>query len=130
MTISVNDGKTTPQAHVFSQDREQNGSQSALFVNRVGTAGPMGWETIEESVTLAKNAGGDHVRRSVLKVPKIGIKDGAPYVIGSVRYFLTRASSQGCSSEDDLADADAIAANWLANATVKPLSKKLAPIVG
>lgn len=130
MTISVNDGKATPQAHVFSQDREQNGQQPALFVNRTGTAGPMGWETMEESVALSKTAGGDHVRRTVLKIPKIGIKDGAPYVIGSVRYFLTRASSQGCSGEDDLADADAMAANWLSHAAVKPLSKKLAPIVG
>lgn len=130
MTISINDGKVAPQAHVFSNDREQNGQQSALFVNRVGTAGPMGWETIEESVTLAKNTSGDHVRRTVLKIPVVGTKDGAPYVIGSVRYFLTRASNQAVSGEDILADADAMAANWLANATVKALSKKLAPVVG
>lgn len=130
MSISVNDGKTTPLAHVFSQDREQQGTTPALFVNRASTDGPMSWETVESHTKLAAKTGGEHVSRHVFKVPYIGTKDGAPYVIGNTKVFVTVASDQAVSSEANLADAYAVAANWLSNATVKTAGKKLQPLVG
>lgn len=130
MSISINDGKAAPVAHVFSQDREQQGSSPALFVNRANTDGPMSWETVESLTKLATKNGDEHVTRHVLKIPKIGTKDGAPYVIGHRKVFMTFASDQSVSSEDDLADAYALAANWLANASVKTAGKKLQPFTG
>lgn len=130
MSISINDGKATPLAHVFGQDREQQGATPALFVNRANTNGPMSWETIESHTRLAAKNGDQHVTRHVLRIPKIGMKDGAPYVVGTTKVFLTVASDQAVSSEDDLADAFALMANWLSNATVKMTGKKLQPLVG
>lgn len=130
MSISINDGKATPVAHVFSQDREQQGATPALFVNRASTDGPIGWETIESHTRLATKSSDEHVQRHVFKIPKVGIKDGAPYVIGTTKVFLTVASANAVSGESDLNDAITLAANWLADATVKTAGKKLQPLVG
>lgn len=130
MSISINDGKATPVAHVFSQDREQQGATPALFVNRANTDGPMSWETIESHTRLATKSSDEHVTRHVLKIPKIGTKDGAPYVIGYRKVFVTVASDQSVSSEEDLADAYALASNWMANTAVKTAGKKLQPFTG
>lgn len=130
MSISIFDGKGTPVAHVFSQDREQQGNTPALFVNRAGTDGPMSWETIESHARLATKSSDEHVTRHVIRIPKMGTKDGAPYVIGNRKVFVTVTSDQSVSGEDDLADAYALAANWLSNATVRTAGKKLQPLVG
>lgn len=130
MTISINDGKSTPVAHVFSQDREQQGATPALFVNRAGTDGPMSWETIESHAKLAAKKTDEHVTRHVIRIPKVGTKDGAPYVVGWRKLFITAASEQSVSGEDDLADLYALGANWLAATAVKTAGKKLQPLTG
>lgn len=130
MSISVNDGKATPVAHVFGQDREQNGNTPGLFVNRATTDGPMSWETIESQSKVAQKSSDSHLSRFVLTRPFIGTKDGAPYVIGKHKVFVTITSDQAVSGEDAIADSTALMANWLANATIKTAVKKLQPLVG
>lgn len=130
MSISINDGKVTPAAHSFSQDREQQGNTPALFVNRATTAGPLSWETIESQAKLAQKSGDTHLTRHVLTRPFIGTRDGAPYVIGRHKVFVTITSDQAVSGEDDLNDTQVLTANWLSNTNVKTSGKKLAPFVG
>lgn len=128
MTITVNDGKATPVAHVFSLDRDQQGNSPALFVNRATTDGPISWETIESLARVASKNGDAHLTRHVLNRPFIGTKDGAPYVVGRHKGFVTVTSDPTVSGEDNLADTYAMLANWLANAAVKAAGKKLQPL--
>lgn len=130
MTISINDGKATPVAHVFSQDAQQNGADPAEFVNRSNPNGPSFWERVRGWVTLSAKASAPHVIKVKLTRPIPGTKDGNPAVLGKHEAILTLLIDPSVSAESDVLDTVAMIGNVPANATFKGQMKQFAPLVG
>lgn len=63
MALSINDGKATPVAHVFTQDAQQNGADPAEYVNRSNVNGPSFWERIKVWATIAIRGKGKKSRQ-------------------------------------------------------------------
>lgn len=130
MSISINDGKGTPQAHVFGQDAQQNGPDPAEFVNRANANGPSFWERITSVVTLGKTEKQRNVIKEKLHIPVAGTVDGNPAVLGNIDVVVTFLADQKVSSAANLADAVALTGNWLTNSAVKGQIASFAPRVG
>lgn len=130
MTISINDGKATPVAHVFAQDAQQNGADPAEFVNRNNTNGPSFWERMRGWVTLSAKASAPHVIKVKLTRPIPGVKDGNPAVLGKHEAILTLLIDPSVATESDVLDTVVLIGNLPLNATIKGQMKSFAPMVG
>lgn len=129
MTLSINDGKGTPVAHVFSQDATQNGMDPAIFVNRSNANGPSFWERLLSWVTLSTKASKPHVIKYKLNRPIPGTVDGLPAVLGKHDAILTLLVDTSVCAESDVLDTITLIGNMAANATVKSQAKQFAPSV-
>lgn len=120
MTLSINDGKASPVAHVFSADQIQNGGDPTVFVNRANTNGPNFWERL---LVLAKLAPPSrpkqvHTVKCDLTMPIQGMVDGNPAVIGQVRGVLTVLADQSVATEANMKDCLVLIKNFLADPTI------------
>lgn len=129
MSLSINDGKATPVAHVFTQDAQQNGADPALHVNRANANGPAYWETIASTVTLSKSDKQKNVVKAKIHLPKSGTVDGNPAVLGAIDVIVTVLADPKASTTADVTDALALTANYLGNATVKSQMASFAPLL-
>jgi hypothetical protein len=129
MSISINDGKGTPVAHVFSQDAQQNGQDPAEFVNRSNANGPSFWERLRGWMTLGTKASQPHVVKVKLSRPIAGTVEGNPAVLGKHEAILTLLIDQSVAAESDVLDTVVLMANLLDNATVRGQMKSFAPLV-
>lgn len=129
MSISINDGKSTPVAHVFTQDAQQNGQDPAEFVNRANANGPSFWERLRAWLTLAPKASMPHVVKVKLSRPIAGTVNGNPAVLGKHEAILTLLIDQSVANESDVLDTVALMANFLDNTTVRGQMKSFAPLV-
>ena len=130
MPLSINDGKAAPAAHVFTQDRQQNGADSAEFVNRANANGPNFWERLKAWVTLGQKKTQPHVVKLHLERPIAGVDtNGNPVVRGYHRGILTLLVDQAVSSEADVLDTFVLMANLGDNTTVRGQVKQFAPIL-
>lgn len=129
MSLSINDGKATPVAHVFTQDAQQNGMDPAVLVNRSNANGPSFWERILSWINLATKANKPHVAKFKLNRPIPGTVDGNPAVLGKHDAILTLLIDQAVSSESDVLDTVTLIANMAAHATIKGQIKQFAPTV-
>lgn len=120
MSLSINDGKVAPVAHVFGVDQIQNGIDASVFVNRANANGPNFWERL---LILAKLAPANrpkqyHTVKTDLNLPIQGTVDGSPAVIGQIRVVMTILADQNVATEANLKDAIALQKNALSNATL------------
>lgn len=129
MTISINDGKATPVAHVFSQDRTQNGEIPAELVNRSNANGPSFWERAWSWVTLSAKATKPHVVKFKVTRPIAGTVDGNPAVLGKHDAILTLLIDQTVANESDVLDTFTMIGNLAANAVIKGQVKQFSPTV-
>lgn len=129
MSISINDGKGTPVAHVFSQDAQQNGQDPAEFVNRSNANGPSYWERLRGWMTLGAKASQPHVVKVKLSRPIAGTVEGNPAVLGKHEAILTLLIDQRVAAESDVLDTVVLMANLLDNATVRGQMKSFAPLL-
>lgn len=130
MSLSINDGKATPVAHVFTQDAQQNGPDPAEFVNRSNANGPNFWERLRSWVTLALKASQPHVVKVKLSRPIPGVDvNGNPVVRGKHEAILTLLIDQSVSAESDVLDTVALMANLADNATFRSQVKTFAPLL-
>lgn len=129
MSISINDGKGVPVAHVFSQDAVQNGAVPAEFVNRANANGPSFWERMRGWVTLGQKASQPHVIKVKLDRPISGTLEGNPAVLGKHAAILTILVDQTVAAESDVLDTIALIANLADNATIRGQMKTFAPLV-
>lgn len=131
MPISINDGKTTPVAHVFTQDAQQNGADPAEFVNRANANGPSFWERITSVLTLGKpKTAGRNMVKERLHLPIAGTIDGNPAVLGSIDVYVTILADQNVSSQANVKDAVVMTANYLNAAAIRDQIASFAPRVG
>lgn len=129
MTLSINDGKGSPVAHVFSADQIQNGGDPTVFVNRANANGPNFWERL---LILAKLAPANrpkqyHTVKSDLTMPIPGTVNGLPAVIGNVRVVMTVLADQSVATDANLKDALALQKNLLSDATIVGQMSTFAP---
>jgi hypothetical protein len=129
MPLSINDGKGTPQAHVFTQDAQQNGADPAEFVNRGNANGPSFWERLTSLVTLGKKASVPHVIKTTLTRPIAGTVNGNPAVLGYHKLHQTLLIDQAVATEADVLDSLVMMANLGDNATFRAQVKQFAPIL-
>lgn len=129
MSLSINDGKGTPVAHIFTQDAQQNGIDPAVLVNRSNANGPSFWERISSWVTLAAKANKPHVVKFKMTRPIPGTLNGNPAVMGKHEAILTLLIDQAVGAESDVLDSVTLIANMAANATIKSQVKQFAPTV-
>lgn len=129
MPLSINDGKGTPQAHVFTQDAQQNGTDPAEFVNRSNANGPNYWERLRTWATLALKASQPHVYKLKLTRPIAGTLNGNPAVLGKHEAILTLLIDQAVASESDVLDTLVMVANLADNTTVRAQIKGFAPML-
>lgn len=120
MSLSLNDGKATPVAHVFSADQIQNGGDPTVFVNRANVNGPNYWEKL---LILAKLAPANrpkqyHSVKASFELPIQGTVNGLPAVIGVIRVMTTVLADQAVATEANMKDAVALSKNLLSDATV------------
>lgn len=129
MSLSINDGKGTPAAHVFTQDSLQNGADPTEHVNRSNTNGPSFWERIRNVVGLAAKPGAKHVVKTRLIRPIAGVDvNGNPIVLDTHEVILTYLIGQKASGVADIKDTVAMVGNLAANATYVSQVSSLAPI--
>ncbi len=129
MALSINDGKATPVAHVFTQDAQQNGQDPAEFVNRSNANGPNFWERLRAWATLGGKASQPHVIKMKLSRPISGTVNGLPAVLGKHEAILTLLIDQSVSGEADVLDSLVLMANLGDNATVRSQVKQFAPLL-
>lgn len=128
MALSINDGKATPVAHVFTQDAQQNGADPAEYVNRSNVNGPSFWERIKVWATIAIRGKGKNVVKVKLTRPIPGTDvNGNPAVRGTHDAVLTLLLDQQVSTESDILDTLVLMANLADNATFRTQVKQLAP---
>lgn len=127
MSLSINDGKGTPVAHVFTQDAQQNGTDPAEYVNRANANGPSFWERLKAWITIARKPNQKHVVKFKLTRPIAGTVDGNPAVLGNHEAILTLLIDQPVATESDILDTWVMVANMADNATVRSQIKQLAP---
>lgn len=128
MSLSINDGKGTPVAHVFTQDAQQNGADPAEYVNRANANGPSFWERIKMWTTLGTRPTAKHVVKVKLSRPIAGtdINDN-PVVLDTHDAILTLLVGPAAASESDILDTLVMVANLADNATFRTQVKQLAP---
>lgn len=129
MTISINDGKATPVAHVFSQDAQQNGPDPSEFVNRSNANGPSFWERLRGWVTLATKASQPHVVKVKMTRPIPGTINGIPAVLGKHEAILTLLIDQSVAVDADVKDTVAMMSNLLADTTIRGQMGTFAPLL-
>ena len=128
MSLSLNDGKATPVAHVFTQDVQQQGTDPALYVNRANANGPSFWERLTALVTIPNRKAAKAVYKFKLSRPIPGIDAmSQPIVKGEIGVVLTILADQAVANESDILDSLVMAANLCNNATVRSQVKQLAP---
>lgn len=128
MTFAINDGKSTPVAHSFTQDAQQNGADPAEFVNRSNVNGPSFWERFKSWVTLG-TSNKPHVIKVKLTRPIAGMKDGNPAVLGSHQAIVTLLIDPSVSAAADVKDTVTLIQNYLANTTLAGQMSSFAPAV-
>lgn len=129
-TFSINDGKGTPQAHVFGQDTQQNGPDAAEFVNRSNTNGPSFWERMMAWATLSKGKNQPHVVKLKLHRPIAGVDvNSNPIVKGKHEAILTLLIDPAVTSEADVLDTLVLMANLADLAWVRTQIKQFAPLL-
>lgn len=133
MSLSINDGKGTPVAHVFTQDAQQNGQDPAEFVNRSNINGPSFWERINGWVTLGRKSKGSlqpHTIKLNMIRPIPGTDaNGNPIVVGVHKGYLTLLVDQGCTLESDVNDSFVLLSNLGVNSVIRGQAKTFAPFV-
>lgn len=132
MSLSINDGKTTPVAHVFTQDAQQNGSDPAEFVNRSNPNGPNFQERINGWVTLGRKGKGSqpHTIKLTMIRPIPGTDvNGNPIVVGVHKGYLTLLVDQNVTAEADVLDSFVMLSNLGSNSTIRGQAKQFAPFV-
>lgn len=127
MSLSINDGKGTPVAHVFTQDAQQNGADPAEYVNRANANGPSFWERIKVWATLGTRPTAKHVVKIKLSRPIAGTVNGNPAVLDTHDAILTLLVGPAAASESDILDTLVMVANLADNATFRTQVKQLAP---
>lgn len=128
--FTVNDGKASPAAHVFSQDAQQNGSDPAEFVNRANTNGPTFWERVVSWVTLSKGKNQPHVLKLKLHRPIPGVDvNSNPIVKGRHEVILTLLIDPTVTTEADVLDSFVMIANLADLAWVRTQIKQFAPLL-
>lgn len=129
MTLSINDGKGTPVAHVFTQDSVQNGLDPTLHVNRANTNGPSFWERASSLIKIGSKPGMKHVAKVKLTRPIAGVDAlSQPIVLGTHEAILTLLIDPKVSAEADILDTLVLMANLADDATFRSQVKSLAPI--
>lgn len=129
MSLSINDGKGTPVAHVFGADQIQNGSDPTVFVNRANTNGPNFWERL---LILAKLAPANrpkqyHTAKTDMTLPIQGTVNGLTVVLGSIRVVMTVLADQSVATEANMKDALALQKNLLSDSTIAGQLATFAP---
>lgn len=129
MTLSINDGKATPVAHVFGADQIQNGGDPTVFVNRANTNGPNFWERL---LILAKLAPANrpkqyHTVKTDITLPIAGTVNGLPAVLGNIRVVMTVLADQAVATDANMKDALALQKNLLSDATIIAQMSSFAP---
>lgn len=124
--ISVNDGATTPVAHVFSPVTVDNGL--ARYANRAATT-PMGQETL--SIQSIEPKGPTQAYTSVLKgyLPVTATVNGVETL---VRYasFEVRINNSQSSTVQERKNTRVLAANALLSATMASVVDDTSPVYG
>lgn len=120
MSLSINDGKVAPAAHVFGADQIQNGGDPTVFVNRANVNGPNFWEKL---LILCKLAPANrpkqyHTVKINLELPIQGTVDGNPAVIGTVRGIVSVLAEQTVATEANMKDCLALIKNTLSDTTI------------
>lgn len=129
MALSINDGKTTPVAHVFGVDQIQNGGDPSVFVNRTNTNGPNFWERLKilSGLAPANRPKQYHTVKLDLELPIQGTIDGSAAVIGKIRVVTTILADQNVATEANMKDAIALMRNTLGNTTLISQMSTFAP---
>lgn len=129
MALSINDGKSTPVAHVYGVDQIQNGGDPSVFVNRANANGPNFWERLKILCGLApaNRPKQYHTVKLDLELPIQGTIDGSAAVIGKVRVVTTILADQNVATEANMKDAIALMRNTLGNTTLIGQMSTFAP---
>lgn len=128
--FTIDDGKGTPAAHVFSQDAQQNGSDPAEFVNRSNTNGPSFWERLMGWATLSKGKNAPHVVKLKLQRPIAGVDvNSNPIVKGKHEAILTLLIDPTVTAEADVLDTAVMMANLVDLTWVRTQIKQFAPLL-
>jgi hypothetical protein len=131
MALSINDGKTTPVAHIFGQDQTQNGSDPSVFVNRANANGPAFWERLTFAGILASalRPKQKHRVKTRLTLPIAGTVDGNPAVLGTIEVITTVLADQSVATEANMKDAIVLSANAHLDTTIRGQLATFAPAV-
>lgn len=127
MTITINDGKGSPQAHVFTQEAQQDRASPAEFVNRANANGPDFAERLTAGVTTSTKASVPHMVKYNLIRPIAGTVNGLPAVLGKHKVIITILADRAVSAESDLKDSYVMAANLLDNTVLRGQVTQFAP---
>lgn len=112
--ISVNDGKATPVAHVFTPVTTDG--STAKWSNRVASI-PKGFETLEITVRAPVGASAAYRVIGSLTLPTVAAVDGQDTVVRSNKLDFAMNLSQ-MSTAQDRKDAVTLLKNLLADPTV------------
>lgn len=113
MSLSLNDGKATPAAHVFTQDAFQDGNSPAILRNRANVNGPKYYEVIETNAQLGTTKSPNNRVKFSITAPCAGTKDGNPVVLGVNKAFFTLVCEPDSSGVADVKDILTLAANYI-----------------
>lgn len=123
-SISINDGKATPVAHVFSPVTT-NGQKSQL-ANRASSVLPLGNEELVLELSKPGTADGAYRLTGTIRQPTVATVDGLEVVDHeSKANFALNFSQKSTSAERK--DLCALVSNLFAHATVKTMAENLEP---
>lgn len=123
--ITINDGKTTPAAHVFSPVRTDG--SNAKLANRAASI-PQGFEGMELNVRdVGSSKTAAYRVFGSLTLPTVGPVDGTDAVLRSSKVDFAFNFSQ-LSTAQERKDLLALVSNLFAHATVKTVVENIEPL--
>jgi hypothetical protein len=124
--ISINDGKGTPEAHVFVPHVGQIGAKHGVWFNKLTGFSSLAWETLRTLVGLSDGKSQNRALMSV-ETPKVVLIDGVEKYLGKLGIYITVVADPGLNTDANLADIFALGKNLLANAEADKVLKTFTP---
>lgn len=125
-SITINDGKATPVAHIFTAKSAQASNQPALWKNDAASI-QSGKESLTILVKEGKGAASSHVWEALLKMPVIATVNTVDTVIRTSQ-ILIRSNFAPTSTLAERKDARTLAINLLSNANALDSHDNISPM--
>lgn len=132
MSFTINDGATSPVAHVFTQEQAQQGRNiPAIFLDRSPALGPKSFLRLDSLARFATKTGGaDQTQFHIYAGHFTDPGDGVIQQTGTFDGWLNINTTGTASVEAVRKLYGMILVNAFANTTIRDATFKIAPLVG